>query len=473
MPRTPNDVKKLAKDAGVKIVDLRFVDLPGMWQHFSLPVEDLEDDLFSEGIGFDGSSIRGFQQIHESDMLLIADADSAVIDPVLSVPTMNIICNVFDPITRKPYTRDPRHVAQKAEAHLKKTGIADISYWGPEAEFYIFDSVRYDQTAHSGYYYVDSVEGIWNTGKEENPNLGYKLRHKEGYFPVPPSDTLQDIRSEIIIALRGMGVPVEVHHHEVGTAGQCEIDMRFGTLVKMADNLLTYKYIIRMIAKKHGMTATFMPKPLFGDNGSGMHVHQSLWKGDKNVFFDAKGYALLSQTAKYYIGGLLKHAPALLAIAAPTTNSYRRLVPGYEAPVNLAYSKRNRSAACRIPVYSTSPKSKRIEFRCPDPSTNPYLCFAALLMAGLDGIKNKIDPGEPLDKDLYELEPAEAKKIKSTPGSLGEVLTALEKDHEFLLQGDVFTPDLIETWISYKRERELAPVNLRPVPYEYFLYYDL
>ncbi len=473
MPRTPNDVKKLAKEAGAKIVDLRFIDLPGMWQHFSLPVEDLDDDLFSEGIGFDGSSIRGFQQIHESDMLLIADADTAVMDPTLSIPTMNIICNVFDPITRKPYSRDPRYVAQKAEAHLKKTGIADISYWGPEAEFYIFDSVRYDQTAHSGYYYVDSVEGIWNTGKEESPNLGYKLRHKEGYFPVPPSDTLQDIRSEIIIALRGMGVPVEVHHHEVGTAGQCEIDMRFGTLVKMADNLLTYKYIIRMIAKKHGMTATFMPKPLFGDNGSGMHVHQSLWKGDKNVFFDAKGYALLSQTAKYYIGGLLKHAPALLAIAAPTTNSYRRLVPGYEAPVNLAYSKRNRSAACRIPVYSTSPKSKRIEFRCPDPSTNPYLCFSALLMAGLDGIKNKIDPGEPLDKDLYELEPAEAKKIKSTPGSLGEVLTALEKDHEFLLQGDVFTPDLIETWITYKRERELAPVNLRPVPYEYFLYYDL
>jgi glutamine synthetase len=473
MPRTPNDVKKLAKEAGAKIVDLRFIDLPGMWQHFSLPVEDLEDDLFSEGIGFDGSSIRGFQQIHESDMLLIADADTAVMDPTLSIPTLNIICNVFDPITRKPYSRDPRYVAQKAEAHLKKTGVADISYWGPEAEFYIFDSVRYDQTAHSGYYYVDSVEGIWNTGKEESPNLGYKLRHKEGYFPVPPSDTLQDIRSEIIIALRGMGVPVEVHHHEVGTAGQCEIDMRFGPLVKMADNLITYKYIIRMIAKKHGMTATFMPKPLFGDNGSGMHVHQSLWKGDKNVFFDAKGYALLSQTAKYYIGGLLKHAPALLAIAAPTTNSYRRLVPGYEAPVNLAYSKRNRSAACRIPVYSTSPKSKRIEFRCPDPSTNPYLCFSALLMAGLDGIKNKIDPGEPLDKDLYELEPAEAKKIKSTPGSLGEVLTALEKDHEFLLQGDVFTPDLIETWISYKRERELAPVNLRPVPYEYFLYYDL
>jgi glutamine synthetase len=473
MPRTPEEVKKLAKDAGIKIVDLRFIDLPGMWQHFSIPVEDLDDSLFSDGIGFDGSSIRGFQQIHESDMLLIADAETAVVDPVLSVPTMNIICDVYDPITRNAYSRDPRHVAKKAEAHLKSTGIADISYWGPEAEFYIFDSVRYDQTAHSGYYYVDSVEGIWNTGSEAGPNLGYKLRHKEGYFPVPPSDTLQDIRSEIILALKDMGVKVEVHHHEVGTAGQCEIDMRFGTLVKMADNLLNYKYVIRMIAKKHGMTATFMPKPLFGDNGSGMHVHQSLWKKNTNVFYDAKGYALLSQTAKYYIGGLLKHAPALLAIAAPTTNSYRRLVPGYEAPVNLAYSMRNRSAACRIPVYSTSPKAKRIEFRCPDPSTNPYLCFSALLMAGLDGIKNKIDPGEPLDKDLYELGPSEAKKIKSTPGSLGEVLNALEKDHAFLLEGGVFTPDLIETWISYKRERELAPVNLRPVPYEYFLYYDL
>ncbi len=411
MPRTPDDVKKLAKESGAKIVDLRFIDLPGMWQHFSIPVEDLDEDLFTEGIGFDGSSIRGFQQIHESDMILIADAETAVMDPVLSIPTMNIICNVFDPLTRKPYSRDPRYVAQKAEAYLKSTGLADISYWGPEAEFYMFDSVRYDQNAQSGYYYIDSREGVWNTGRDENPNLGYKLRHKEGYFPVPPSDQLQDIRSEILLALKEVGVKVEVHHHEVGTAGQAEIDMRFGPLVKMADNLITYKYIIRMICKKHGMTATFMPKPLFGDNGSGMHVHQSLWKGDTNIFYDPKGYSLLSQTAKYYIGGLLKHAPALLAICAPTTNSYRRLVPGYEAPVNLCYSQRNRSAAVRIPVYSTSPKGKRIEFRCPDPATNPYLCFAALLMAGLDGIKHKIDPGEPMDKDLYELEPEEAKKI--------------------------------------------------------------
>ena len=473
MPRTPDDVKKLAKDSGAKIVDLRFIDLPGMWQHFSIPVEDLDDDLFSEGIGFDGSSIRGFQQIHESDMLLIADAETAQMDPVLSIPTLNIICNVFDPLSRKPYSRDPRHVAQKAEAYLKSSGVADMSYWGPEAEFYMFNDVRYDQTAHSGYYYVDSNEGVWNTGREEGPNLGYKLRHKEGYFPVPPSDQLQDIRSEILLALKEVGVKVEVHHHEVGTAGQAEIDMRFGPMVKMADNLLWYKYIIRMICKKHGMTATFMPKPLFGDNGSGMHVHQSLWKGDTNVFYDPKGYSLLSQTAKHYIGGLLKHAPALLAICAPTTNSYRRLVPGYEAPVNLCYSQRNRSAAVRIPVYSTSPKAKRLEFRCPDASTNPYLCFAALLMAGLDGIKHKIDPGEPVDKDLYELEPEEAAKVKSTPGSLGEVLDALEKDHAFLLEGGVFTKDLIETWITYKRERELAPVNLRPVPYEFFLYYDL
>jgi glutamine synthetase len=473
MAKTPAEVRKMAQEAGVKIVDLRFVDLPGMWQHFSIPVEDLEDDLFSEGIGFDGSSIRGFQQIHESDMLLVADAESACVDPVLEVRTLNLICNVLDPITRKPYSRDPRYIAQKAEQYLKSSGIADISYWGPEAEFYIFDNVRYDQNAQSGYYHIDSVEGVWNTGREEHPNLGYKLRHKEGYFPVPPSDQLQDVRSEIILAMKEVGIKVEVHHHEVGTAGQGEIDMRFGPMTRMGDQLLYYKYIIRMIARKHNMTATFMPKPIFGDNGSGMHVHQSLWKGNTNVFYDEKGYALLSKTALHYIGGLLAHAPALLAFCAPTTNSYRRLVPGYEAPVNLAYSQRNRSAACRIPVYSKSSKAKRVEFRCPDPSANPYLCFAAQLMAGLDGIQRQLNPGEPLDKDLYDLEPHEAAKIKSTPGSLGEVLDALEKDHEFLLKGDVFTKDLISTWIGYKRERELAPVNLRPVPYEFFLYYDL
>jgi len=473
MTRSSNDVQKLAKDANVKIVDLRFVDLPGVWQHFSIPVEDLNDDLFDDGIGFDGSSIRGFQLIHESDMLLVADAETACVDPILEIPTLSLICNVVDPVTREPYSRDPRYIAQKAEDYLKSTGIADISYWGPELEFYIFDDVRYDQTAHSGYYYVDSDEGAWNTGRREEPNLGYKLRHKEGYFPVPPADTLQDIRSEIIIKLRQVGVQAEVHHHEVGTAGQNEIDMRYNSLKKMGDSVMHYKYIIRNVARRHGKTATFMPKPLFGDNGSGMHTHQSLWKGNTNLFWDAKGYAQISKTAKHYIGGLLKHAPALLAICAPTTNSYRRLVPGYEAPVNLVYSQRNRSAAVRIPLYSKNPKTKRIEFRCPDPATNPYLCFAAQLMAGLDGIRNRIDPGEPMDRDLYELEAEEKRKVKSTPGSLGEVLDALERDHDWLLQGNVFTQDLLDTWISYKRERELAPVNLRPVPYEFFLYFDL
>jgi len=478
MPKSSSDVHKLAKEAGVKIVDVKFTDLPGVWQHFSIPVEDLSDDVFTEGLGFDGSSIRGFQSIHESDMLLIADPDTATVDPALEIPTLSLICNVVDPITRKSYTRDPRYIAQKAEAYLKSAGIADTSYWGPEAEFYIFDSVRYDQNAFSAYYFVDSEEGVWNTGSETGAkftgaNLGYKIRHKEGYFPVPPSDTLQDIRSEIILKMRGVGIPTEVHHHEVGTAGQNEIDIRYGTMTKMADNIMYYKYIARNVARKHGKVATFMPKPLFGDNGSGMHTHQSLWKGDTNIFWDEKGYGQISQTAKYYIGGLLKHAPALLGFCAPTTNSYRRLVPGFEAPVNLVYSQRNRSAAVRIPVYTKSPKTKRLEFRCPDPGANPYLCFAAQLMAGLDGIRNKIDPGDPIDKDLYELEEHEAAKVKSTPGSLAEVLNALEKDHDWLLVGDVFTPDVISTWITYKREKELAPVNLRPVPYEFFLYFDL
>jgi glutamine synthetase len=473
VPKTASDVQQLAKEAGVKIVDLKFVDLPGVWQHFSIPAEDLDEDLFRDGIGFDGSSIRGYQQIHESDMLLVADAETAYVDPNLEIPTLSLICNVRDPITLQPYNRDPRYIAQKAELYLKGSGIADVSYWGPELEFYIFDDVRYDQTAQAGYYFIDSDEGVWNTGRSETPNLGYKIRHKEGYFPVPPADTLQDVRSEIILQMKQVGVPVEVHHHEVGTAGQGEIDMKYAPLTKMADNVMYYKYIIRNIARKHKKVATFMPKPIFGDNGSGMHTHQSLWKGETNVFYDAQGYSLVSKTAMHYMGGLLKHAPALLAFCAPTTNSYRRLVPGYEAPVNLAYSQRNRSAAVRIPVYSKSPKSKRIEFRCPDPSANPYLCFAAQLMAGLDGITNHIDPGDPLDKDLYDLEPEEAAGIKSTPGSLGEVLDALEQDHDWLLRGEVFTPDVIETWVKYKRERELAPVNLRPVPYEFFLYFDL
>src|SRR5215831_478026 len=473
MPDAGAEVLRRAKAAEVKIVDLKFIDLPGVWQHFSIPVEDLDDELFEEGIGFDGSSIRGFQVIHESDMLLVADPETARVDPMLEIPTLSLICNVVDPVTRKRYSRDPRYIAQKAESYLKSAGVAELSYWGPELEFYIFDDVRYDQNAHCGYYYIDSDEGIWNSGREEAPNLGYKLRHKEGYFPVAPADTLQDIRSEIMLELKAVGIHAEVHHHEVGTAGQGEIDMRYTTLTKMADNVMYYKYIIRNVARKYGMVATFMPKPMFGDNGSGMHTHQSLWKGNTNLFWDEKGYAQISQTAKYYIGGLLKHASALLGLCAPTTNSYRRLVPGYEAPVNLVYSQRNRSAAVRIPIYSKSSKSKRIEFRCPDPASNPYLCFAAQLMAGLDGIRNRIDPGQPIDKDLYELEPAESAKVKSTPGSLGEVLDALEMDHDWLLEGNVFTPDLLEAWLSYKRERELAPISLRPVPYEFFLYFDL
>lgn len=473
MAKSPSDVMKLAKDAGVKIVDLRFIDLPGVWQHFSFAVQELSEDLFKEGIGFDGSSIRGFQQIQESDMLLFPDPESAVIDPMLEVPTLVMICNVFDPVTLEPYTRDPRRIALKAEGFLQKSGIADISYWGPEAEFFVFDDVRFDQASRCGFYYIDSVEAAWNSGRDEGPNLGYKLRHKEGYFPCPPADTLQDLRSRMILKLIDVGVPIEVHHHEVATAGQCEIDMRYGPLVRMADNLVWYKYIIKNVAWKAGKTVTFMPKPMFGDNGSGMHCHQSLWKGGTNLFYDEKGYGGLSETARWYIGGLLRHAPAILAFTNPTTNSYRRLVPGYEAPVNLVYSQRNRSAAVRIPIYSKSPKAKRIEFRCPDPSCNPYLAFAAMLMAGLDGIKNKIDPGQAVDKDLYDLEPEEKAQITQTPGSLGEVLDALENDHAFLLAGDVFTPDVIETWIAYKREKELDPVRLRPVPYEYVLYYDI
>ncbi len=473
MAKTPKDVIDLAKSSGIQIVDLRFIDLPGVWQHFSIPVDDLTLELFEEGAGFDGSSIRGYKEIHESDMLLIPDPTTAYVDPMLQIPTMDIICNIFDPVTREAYDRDPRYITQKAEKYLQGTGIADISYWGPELEFYIFDDVRYDQNAHSGYYFVDSQEGVWNTGRVEGPNLGYKIRHKEGYFPCPPADSFQDFRSEIIMKMKEVGVPIEVHHHEVGTAGQAEIDMRFSTMTKMADNVMYYKYIIRNVAHKYGKTVTFMPKPLYGDNGSGMHTHQSLWKGETNLFYDESGYAGLSKTAQYYIGGILKHAPALLGFCAPTTNSYKRLVPGYEAPVNLAFSQRNRSAAVRIPVYSKSPKAKRIEFRCPDPSTNPYLCFAAQLMAGLDGIQNKIEPGEPLEKDLYDLPPEEAKAIKSTPGDLGAVMDALEQDHEFLLKGDVFTADTVEAWIKYKRERELQQVNLRPTPYEYYLYYDL
>ncbi len=470
---TPSEVVALAKEKNIKIVDLKFMDLPGMWQHFSLMVDELSEDLFEEGIGFDGSSIRGFQAINESDMLLFPDPATALVDPVCQIPTLSITCNIKDPITLENYTRDVRYIAQKAEAYLQSTGIADISYWGPEAEFYLLNDIRYGQNQYSGFYYVDSVEGSWNSGREENPNLGYKPRYKEGYFPVPPSDTLQDIRSEICLKLIESGIDVEVHHHEVGTAGQGEIDIRYDTLTSSGDSIALYKYIIKNVARSHNLVATFMPKPLFQDNGSGMHVHTSLWKDGKNVFYDPQGYSLLSETALYYIGGLLKHARSLCAIIAPTTNSYKRLVPGYEAPVNIAYSQRNRSACVRIPVYSKSEKSKRVEFRTPDPSCNPYLAFSALLMAGLDGIQNRIHPGDPLDKDLYDLEPEELDDLESTPASLGDALDALDDDHEYLLKGDVFTEDVLDVWINYKRENEVDAVNIRPHPYEFFLYHDI
>jgi glutamine synthetase len=471
MNNKPEDVVKMAGE--VQMVDFRFVDLPGTWQHFSIPSRTFDISIFEEGIGFDGSSIRGFQEIHESDMLLIPDASTAFFDPVLEIPTLVIICDVFDPITKLPYTRDPRYVAKKAEAYLQQTGLADTSYWGPEAEFFLFNDVRYGGGMNSSFYYIDSQEGWWKSGEDLRPNMGGQIPAKRGYFPVPPADTLQDVRSKIVLALESVGVNVEVHHHEVATAGQAEIDMRFGPLTKMADNLMIYKYIVKNVARKNGLTATFMPKPLFGDNGSGMHVHQSLWKGDINVFYDEAGYASLSDAALNYIGGLLSHASSLLGLAAPTTNSYRRLVPGFEAPVNLAYSQRNRSAICRIPVYSKSPKAKRIEFRAPDPSCNPYLCFAALLMAGLDGIQRRLNPGEPVDKDLYELPLEEAKMIKQVPGSLEDVLNALEEQHDFLMKGDVFTSDLISSYIRYKRDVELGPVRMRPHPYEFTLYYDI
>jgi len=473
---TPNEVLKFIKDKGIQVIDLKFVDLPGLWQHFSISAREFDESAFSEGVGFDGSSIRGFQEIHESDMLLFPDPDSIFIDPFTAAPTLSIICNVHDPVHNKPYTRDPRHVALKAEEYLKSSGVADKAYFGPEAEFYILDSVRFDQSYNFGYYHIDSDEGFWNSGKEGengNKNLGYKPRYKEGYFPVPPMDSLQDVRSDMMLTMEKVGIIVEVHHHEVGTAGQTEIDMRFDTLTKMADNLLKYKYVAKNVARKHGKTVTFMPKPIFMDNGSGMHVHQSLWKGGKNLFYEKGQYADLSDTALHYIGGLLTHAPALLAFCAPTTNSYRRLVPGYEAPINLMYSQRNRSACVRIPMYSRNEKAKRLEFRSPDPSANPYLALPALLLAGLDGIKKKLTPPAPIDKDLYDLPAAEKSKVKATPGALNEVLDALEADHEFLLQGNVFTKDLIETWIEYKRKKELDPVRLRPHPHEFALYFDI
>ena len=470
--KTPKDVLDLIKKEDVKVVDLRFMDFPGLWQHYSIPANELDEGMFVNGRGFDGSSIRGWQAINESDMLVKPVPETAFIDPFFIHKTLVLICNICDPITGEDYTRDPRNIARKAEKYLKSQNIADTAYYGPEAEFFIFDEVRFDQNEHEGFYFVDSVEGRWNTGRDEKPNLGYKPRYKEGYFPVPPTDSQQDLRSEMMLIMDQIGLNIECQHHEVATGGQAEIDMRFAPLVQMADNVLKFKYAIKNTAKKHGKTVTFMPKPLFKDNGSGMHVHFSLWKDNKNLFA-GDGYAGMSKMAMYVIGGLIKHAPALLAFTNPTTNSYKRLVPGYEAPVNLAYSSRNRSAAVRIPMYSSSEKAKRIEFRCPDPSCNPYLAFSAMLMAAIDGINNKIDPGSPLDKDIYDLPPQELAKIPHTPGSLREALTALEEDHQFLLKGDVFTKDVIETWIDYKMKNEVEAMDLRPHPWEFALYYDI
>jgi len=469
---TPSEVLKLAADKGAKVFDLRFLDFPGLWQHMTHPISELTEDIFTEGLGFDGSSIRGWQAIDASDMLVMPDPTTARMDPFMKEPTLVMICDIADPLTHERYTRDPRNIAKKAEAYVKDSGVADTAFVGPEAEFFILDDIRYDSNEHSAYYFVDSVEGQWNTGRVEGPNLGYKPRFKEGYFPVPPSDSMHDIRTEMILTMEKLGIRVETHHHEVATAGQAEIDMRFNSLVTMADNLMWYKYIIKNVARRYNKTVTFMPKPLFNDNGSGMHVHQSLWK-DGQPLFAGDGYAGISQMCLNYIGGILKHAPALCAFVAPTTNSYKRLVPGFEAPVNLAYSSRNRSAAVRIPMYSPSPKAKRIEVRFPDPSCNGYLAFSAMLMAGMDGIENRIDPGEPLDKDIYSLTPAELSKVPSVPGSLEGALDALEQDHEFLLKGDVFTADAIEQWLDYKRTNEVDEVRLRPHPFEFKLYFDI
>jgi len=469
---TAKEVIELCKTEDVKVVDLRFMDFPGLWQHFSIPASELEESTFEEGLGFDGSSIRGWQEINESDMLVKADPETAFIDPFAEHKTLAMICNICDPVTGEDYTRDPRNIGKKAVSHLNSTGIADTAHFGPEAEFFIFDDIRFDQNAHQGYYFIDSIEGVWNSGRDEGPNLGYKPRYKEGYFPVPPTDSQQDIRNEMMLQMIEAGLVVEAQHHEVATGGQAEIDLRFAPLVKCADDLLKYKYIVKNTARKHNKTVTFMPKPIFSDNGSGMHTHISLWKEGKPLFA-GDGYAGLSEMAMHAIGGVLKHAASILAFSNPTTNSYKRLVPGFEAPVNLAYSSRNRSAAVRIPMYSPSPKAKRFEFRCPDPSCNPYLAFSALLMAVLDGIQNKIDPGDPLDKNIYDLPPEELAKVPTTPGTLEEALGALAEDHEYLLKGNVFTEDVIETWINYKMEREVREMALRPHPYEFYLYYDI
>jgi glutamine synthetase len=467
---TPNDVLKFAEENDCQMVDFKFLDFIGIWQHFSAPIDQFSEDTFEEGIGFDGSSIRGWQPIHNSDMLLIPDPETAKIDPFIKVTTLSLICDIMDPITREGYSRDPRFIAKKAEAYLKSTGIADTAYFGPEAEFFVFDDVRYASSANESFYSVDSIEGAWNTGREEFPNLGYKPRHKEGYFPCAPTDSHVDLRNEIVQVLQGVGIVVEVVHHEVSTGGQNEIGIRFNSLLMMGDTLNWFKYIVKNVAHRNGKTVTFMPKPIFNDNGSGMHCHQSLWKNGKNLFA-GDGYGGLSKTAMYYIGGIIKHAKALCAFTNPTTNSYKRLVPGFEAPINLAYSNRNRSASLRIPVAS-SDAGRRIEYRTPDASANGYMAFAAQMMAGLDGIENKIDPGQPLDKDIYGLSPEELKDIPTVATSLENALDNLEKDHDFLLKGDVFTEDVIDMWISYKRESEIDKVRMRPCPEEFALYFD-
>ncbi len=469
---TPKEVLDMAKENGAKMVDLRFMDFPGLWQHFSVPIRELEESSFEDGFGFDGSSIRGWQPIHASDMLVIPDPATAKMDPFYEAPTLVLICDIADPITREPYTRDPRNIAKKADAYLKSTGIGDVAYIGPEAEFFIFDDIRYESNRFGAFYEIDSIEGTWNTGRDEGPNLGYKPRRKEGYFPVPPMDKFQDLRTEMVLTLEKLGIETEAQHHEVATAGQSEIDMRFKPLLQMADQLMWFKYVLKNVAYRNNHTVTFMPKPLFEDNGTGMHTHISIWNGDQPLFAGDK-YAGVSQEALYAIGGILKHARSLCAFTNPTTNSYKRLVPGFEAPVNLAYSSRNRSAAVRLPMYSTSPKAKRIEFRTPDPSCNGYLAFSAILMAVIDGIQNKIDPGDPLDKDIYNLPPEELAEIPSAPGSLDEALEALKADQEFLLKGDVFTRDAIDMWIDYKTAIEINDVKLRPHPHEFYLYYDI
>jgi glutamine synthetase len=468
---SPTEVLDFAKKNDAKQVDVRFTDLPGLMHHVSYPIHVLDEEVFESGFGFDGSSIRGWAAINESDMLLIPDPTTPFMDPFAETPTLVMLANVVDPITRQHYERDPRWIARKAEMYLQGSNLADTAYFGAEGEFFIFDNIRFDQTEHCGFYFIDAEEGRWNSGRETN-NLGYRPRYKEGYFPVPPTDHYQDLRSEMVSTMLKCGLDIECHHHEVATGGQAEIDQKFDTLLKSADNMMLYKYVVRNVAQRHGKTVTFMPKPLFGDNGSGMHVHQSLWKNGKPLFA-GDGYAGMSQLGLWYIGGLLKHARGLSAIIAPTTNSYKRLVPGYEAPVNLAYSRRNRSAACRIPMYSASPKAKRVEFRPPDTSANPYLAFAAMVMAGLDGVMNKIDPGEPLDKDIYDLSPEEMRNVPSMPASLDEALDCLENDHAFLLKGDVFTEELLESFINYKRKNEAEAIRLRPHPYEFELYYDI